>query len=44
MVPDGIDTNGDAWNRCVVHDELVLGDAYVCGGYTPPPYEEADDE
>jgi len=38
MVLDGHDTNGDKWNRCTVHDELVLGDAYICEGYEPPPY------
>ena len=40
MVPDGRDTNGDEWNRCTVHGFQVLGDAYVCEGYTPPPYRE----
>jgi hypothetical protein len=40
MVPEGKDTDGSEWNRCTVHDELVLGDAYVCEGYEPPPYKE----
>lgn len=39
MVPDGVDTNGDEWNRCIIHDELVLGDAYVCEGYVAPPFK-----
>jgi len=38
IVPDGTDTNGDEWNRCTVHDQLVLGDAYVCEGYVAPTY------
>lgn len=39
MVHDGTDSNGDEWDRCVVHDELVLSGAYVCEGYTAPPYD-----
>lgn len=39
MVSDGTDTNGDEWNRCTTHGQLVLGDAYVCEGYTAPAYE-----
>ena len=39
MVFDGNDTNGDEWNRCTTHNRLVLGDAYVCEGYEPPPYK-----
>ena len=35
IVFDGYDTNGDEWNRCVVHVELVFGDAYICEGYQP---------
>lgn len=37
--PDGKDTNGDEWSRCVVHDELVFGDAYICERYVPKPYD-----
>lgn len=32
------DTNGDEWNYCDIHEEFVLGDAYVCEGYVPEPY------
>jgi hypothetical protein len=38
MVFDGIDTNGDIWNRCIVHNRLVYEDAYVCEGYQAAPY------
>ena len=38
MVHDGFDTDGSEWNRCIVHGRMVLGDAYVCEGYEPPPY------
>lgn len=38
MTHDGTDLNGDVWNSCRVHNHLVLGDAYVCEGYIPPPY------
>ena len=39
---DGTDTDGSQWYRCMVHDELVLGeDTYVCEGYTAPPYVES---
>jgi hypothetical protein len=38
MVLDGHDTDGTEWNRCTTHGYLVLGDAYVCEGYAPPPY------
>lgn len=40
MVPDGVDTDGSEWNRCTVHDELVIGDAYLCEGFRRPPYVE----
>jgi hypothetical protein len=39
IVPDGTDTNGDVWNRCTVHDQLVFGDAYICEGYVAPAYK-----
>lgn len=35
IVPDGVDTNGDEWNRCTVHGYDVFGDAYICEGYRP---------
>ena len=40
MVPHGVDTDGTEWNRCEVHNMLVLGDAYICEAYQPPPYVE----
>ena len=40
MVFDGNDTDGDVWNRCVVHDMLVFGDALYCEGYRAPLYVE----
>jgi hypothetical protein len=42
MLPDGTDTNGDEWNRCIIHGHLVLGDAYVCEGYRAPDYVEPE--
>lgn len=38
MQPDGKDTNGDEWNRCIVHNKLVFGDAYICEDYVAPLY------
>jgi hypothetical protein len=38
VVPWGHDTNGDEWSVCKTHGYMVLGDAYVCEGYEPPPY------
>ena len=35
IVFDGLDINGDAWNKCVTHGELVLGDAPHCEGFRP---------
>ena len=35
IILDGYDTNGDAYNRCTVHGELVLGDAPYCEGFRP---------
>ncbi len=35
IVFDGLDTNGDVWNKCVTHGELVLGDAPHCEGFRP---------
>ena len=40
MVPEGVDTDGTKWNRCEVHNELVIGDAYICAAYQPQPYIE----
>lgn len=42
MVPIGVEAEVGEWHQCVVHNYQVLGDAYVCEGYTPPPYVEVD--
>ena len=33
IVYDGTDTDGTIWNRCTIHDRLVMDGAYVCEGY-----------
>lgn len=37
-VLDGHDTDGTAWHRCVVHDELAPSDEAPCNGWHAPPY------
>lgn len=38
MAYEGNDPEDGDYFRCTVHGYLVLGDAYVCEGYTAPPY------
>ena len=39
VIVHGTDTDGTEWDRCIVHNQLVTEGAYVCEGYTPPPYD-----
>lgn len=36
--PIGNDPEDGDYFRCTVHGKEVLGDAYICEGYEPPPY------